>query len=370
MRVLVVTNVHHPEDSRIRARQVASMLDAGWQVTYVAPFRGYGVEPRPHPGLRTVDVARAVGRRRLRAYMTARRALRREGPHHDVVVLHDPELLLALHGLRLPPVIWDVHEDTAAAIRSKPWVPPWAVSAARLAIRRLERWAERNVELLLAEPSYQARFERPHRVVPNTVRVPADVHPPGTDEVVHVGSLTTARGARELIRLAELLRERTGGAVRVRLIGSADPATEDLLRRAVAHGTLRWDGYLPSAEALAVLPGALAGVSLLRDTENHRISMPTKVLEYMAHGVPVVATPLPLVEELVTSAGCGVVVPFEDPQAAADAVLALRADPGRSAALGRAGHAVARAEYDWNVKAAVFLGEVERVARDAPVPVG
>ncbi|MFD0395346.1 hypothetical protein ACFQ3Z_37220 [Streptomyces nogalater] len=47
-----------------------------------------------------------------------------------MILLHDPELLLALPGiLRLrragavPVTVWDVHEDTAAALAMKGWVP-------------------------------------------------------------------------------------------------------------------------------------------------------------------------------------------------------------------------------------------------------
>ena len=41
----------------------------------------------------------------------------------------------------------------------------------------------------------------------------------------------------------------------------------------------------------------------------------------MARGLPVITTPLPLAVDLVQSADCGFVVPFNGPQAAADAVL-------------------------------------------------
>ena len=62
---LVVTVVHHPEDARIRHRQIPALLAAGWDVTYVAPFTGYGL-PVPAPvrsatgELRCADVPRAV----------------------------------------------------------------------------------------------------------------------------------------------------------------------------------------------------------------------------------------------------------------------------------------------------------------------
>ncbi|HJV14035.1 MAG TPA: hypothetical protein VJ625_09095 [Propionibacteriaceae bacterium] len=35
---LVVTVVHNPEDARIRQGQINALIEAGWHVTYVAPF--------------------------------------------------------------------------------------------------------------------------------------------------------------------------------------------------------------------------------------------------------------------------------------------------------------------------------------------
>ncbi len=366
MRVLVLTSVHNPQDSRIRARQIRAMLDAGWTVTYAASFRGWDVTPEPEERLTTVDIARAVGRRRLNAYRSARRTLRTHGPDHDLILLHDPELLLAARGLRLPPVVWDVHEDTAAAVLLKPWLPRAVRALAARQIRRTERWAEEHLHLILAEHSYQARFSRLHPVVPNSVRIPAEVLPSGSESVVYIGSLTAARGARELIRLGQALRDRSDGALVLRLVGAADPETEPYLRIAVESGTVRWDGFLPPDQALGAMDGALAGVCLLHDTPNYRISMPTKVLEYMAHGIPVITTPLPLAAELIESAGAGIVVPFGDVPAAAQAVLALRDDPGLRARMGAAGRSVARQQFDWSVQSERFLAALTAVVGEAP----
>lgn len=365
MRVLVVTVVHHPEDSRIRARQIRAMLKAGWRVTYAAPFSGFDLPVPEVAGLTAIDLPRAHRRNRFAALRAARRLLRDHARDHDLVLLHDPELLLAVLALdrsALPTVVWDVHEDTAAALTAKPWLPRWARPVAAAAVRRAERWADEHVEMLLAEPSYQARFARPHAVMPNCVRVPATTTAPGDGSVVYIGSLTAARGARTLIKVGQELTARTGGAVRLRLVGSADLETQPYLRIAADSGALTWDGFLPSDRALATLDGALAGLCLLRDLPNYRNSMPTKVLEYMANGVPAVVTPLPLARELVEAAGCGLVVPFDDAEAVVDAVLRLRDDPERRRRLGEAGRAVARWQYDWAVQAPTFLAELARLS--------
>lgn len=362
--VLVVTVVHHPQDARIRHRQVPALLAAGWDVTYAAPFHGYGLPVPVREGrLRCVDVPRAVGRRRTAALRYARRLVGTLGRRHDVVLLHDAELLLAVPRALRARTVWDVHEDTAAAVVAKPWLPRPARALAAAVVRWTERWAERHLTLLLAEYGYRDRFAREHVVVPNTVPVPARVAGPRTDRVVYLGSITLERGAREVVETGRTLRERTGGGLTTHVVGPAHGAAEAVVREAHERGDVHWHGFVPNDRAGELLDGALAGLSLLQDLPNYRHSMPTKVLEYMAHGVPVVTTPLPLARDVVTTARSGVVVPFTDPVAAADAVLALRAEPERAAALGAAGHRAARERYDWATVSEDFVGVLADVAR-------
>ena len=46
MRVLICTVVHHPADARIYHRQIRALLEAGHQVTYIAPFGEPGAPVR------------------------------------------------------------------------------------------------------------------------------------------------------------------------------------------------------------------------------------------------------------------------------------------------------------------------------------
>ncbi len=368
--VLVVTVVHHPADARVYHREITALLAAGWRVTYAAPFTGHHrAQPTPGARLRTLDLPRAHGRHRTAALRAARALLAREGERHAVVLLHDPELLVAAAGLGLRNLVWDVHEDTAASLGAKTWLPPGGRLLGRVAVRGVEQWADRRMPLLLAEYAYQDRFDHPHDVVPNATWVPVHVDGPGTDRVVYLGTVTMARGAALLGEVGRLLRRRAGDAVRLEVVGpTADRASATLLGRARERGDLSWDGFVENTEALPRLRGALAGLSLLHDLPNYRHSMPTKVLEYMAYGVPVVTTPLPVPAEVVRSAGCGVVVPFGDPEAVVDEVLALRADPARAARMGAAGHDRVLACYDWRTLSRDFVATMERFARGAPAP--
>lgn len=358
MRVLVVTVVHVPLDARITARQVSALVQAGHHVTLAAPWTA--ATPVPE-GVEAVTLPRAQGRERLGALRQARAALRDLGHQHDLVVLHDPELLLVLPGLDLPPVVWDVHEDTAAALTDKRWLPGWLHRPARSGVVALERLAERRLHLLLAEEGYRERFRRPHPVVANDAWVPREVTTPGDRRVVYLGRLSRGRGVATLLHLAALLSDI---GVRVELIGAADEDVRPQLTAAHDAGLLDWAGPLPNADALERLDGALAGLSLLRDEPNYAHSRPTKVVEYMAHGVPVVTTPTPLAVEIVTAAHCGEIVSFDGAaEEAAAVVRGLRADPARRRALGSAGHAAALERYDWRRTGPAFVRQLEAWAR-------
>src|ERR1700735_843798 len=141
VRVVVCTIVHHPADARIYYRQIRALLEAGHQVIYIAPAEEENFSPeRTGPQLQIIAIPRAVGRRRLGALRAARRELARQSAGGDVLLAHDPALLLALPPRRKrPPTVWDVHEDTAAALGTKAWLPrplrPAAAAAAHAPAR-------------------------------------------------------------------------------------------------------------------------------------------------------------------------------------------------------------------------------------------
>lgn len=356
MRVVVVTVVHHPLDARIWHREIAALLAAGHEVTYVAPWSATGV--MPPAGVRAVDVPRSSGRHRLRAVVAARRAIRRERGDADLALIHDPELLVAVAWLRRPVTVWDVHEDTAAALVDKTWVPSLLRAVLARSIRAVELLAERHLRLLLAEEGYRRRFRGVHPVVPNEPRVPESVEPPGDDRVVYLGRLSRGRGLDMLLALPPLLP----AGVRLELVGPADADAEAVLASADRAEQLRWWGFVPNDDALLLLDGALAGLSLLRNLPNYAHSRPTKVVEYMARGIPVVTTPTPIAAEIVEEHACGVVVPFDDLSAVAAAIERLRRNVQERESMGEHGHAAALARYDWTRSGHEFVHALESFA--------
>jgi glycosyltransferase involved in cell wall biosynthesis len=152
----------------------------------------------------------------------------------------------------------------------------------------------------------------------------------------------------------------------VELVGPADAAARAHIE--AAGDLVHWHGFVPNEQALGLVDGALAGLSLLHDEANFTHSMPTKVVEYMARGVPVITTPLPLAVDLVRGAECGFVVGFGDVQAAREAVLALDGDPDLRVKMGLRGHDAAQRSHGWPAGAREFVAQLEAWARGKARP--
>lgn len=358
MRVLVVCPVHDPRDARVTEREIGALLDAGHEVTQVAPFAAHGASARP--GVRAIDIPRSVGRRRLAALRGARKALRQEASRHDVVLLHGPDAAIAAWGLSHPTVVWDIHEDTAAALTMRPWLPRPLARPVGAGVRWLELRAERTRHILLAEHGYASRFDRWHPVVPNSPVVPDVVPRSERGRAIYVGRLTRARGAVELVDLGRAL---TRHGVVLEVVGHADPEVADLISRAQAQGWIDWRGFMSNSDALARIEGATVGVSMLHDEANYRHSMPTKLYEYLSRGVPFVSTPLPLAIDLAEQSQGGVIVPFGDVAAVTTAIADVNTDDVRRQLMADAGHAWVRAHANWVVDGPAFVRQLEEWAR-------
>ena len=346
------TVVHHPTDARIFRREIGALRDAGIAVDAIAPWPQ---SDHSDSAYRRFAIPRAVGRHRLGALRAARARISALAVEANVLVVHDPELLLVLPwrelrrlGVR---VVWDVHEDLAAALANKAYLPAVARRALVPAVHALEHWAERRAVLLLAESAYQARFRRTHAVVHNLPLVSTEM-PVGKRlrQAIYVGSITRARGLDEMLAMAPSLASH---GIALRLIGEA-PSSADA-ERIKATPNVVWNGAIPNAEAMREVEESMVGLALLHDLPNYRHSMPTKILEYMASGTAVVATPLPLSRQVIEDDGI-VLQGFEDmATAAAHAVLALCDDEARRSEAVRAAFTRVQRDYNWNVAGPEFV---------------
>jgi glycosyltransferase involved in cell wall biosynthesis len=76
--------------------------------------------------------------------------------------------------------------------------------------------------------------------------------------------------------------------------------------------------------------------------------MPNALLEAMGYGLPVIATAVQGVDEIIRDGENGIIIPLDDPEALSDAILRLLNDPDERRRLGRAAQETIEKEYTLN----------------------
>lgn len=335
-RLLVVTPTHPADDPRIRHKLIATLHEE-WDITYVGRGRG----PVDQEGIRWFEL---VGGRIRRGWRAGWMLLRGK---YEVASLHDPEMLPAGLAAALlgRTVVFDVHENVPAQLLTKDWMPRVSRRPLSWAAARLLRIAEKRLAITLAEEGYGELFCREHPVFPNYLvgQPPPPREPDGDVGVVYLGDITEARG------LALAVEAVAGaGAPKMTLMGRCNPEFRSrLLATAQRQGLdLVFHGFVSPDEALRISACGSVGLSPLLDTPNYRASLPTKVLEYLAVGIPTVASDLPGTRQVVGGKPGVTLVPPGDVGAWQAAVASVLADPNQRAAA-RAGAAAVRAAYVW-----------------------
>ena len=91
-------------------------------------------------------------------------------------------------------------------------------------------------------------------------------------------------------------------------------------------------------------------------------ALPTVVAEAMAAGLPIVATTVGGIPEMVRHGEAALLVPPADPEALAAAVLRLLANPRQAAAMGRSGRRVVAERFDIRTQARALADDYRALA--------
>lgn len=196
------------------------------------------------------------------------------------------------------------------------------------------------------------------------VRGGAGVAVPSGPHVVSVAQLKPYKGIRHLVAAAGALRPRLPG-LQVTIVGDG-PERPALEARRAALGlgdVVRMTGALPAEAVTDVLARAdvFAAPSVVQPS-GKMDGIPVALMEAMAAGVPVVASDLSGIPELVRDGDTGLLVPPGDERALAAAVERLWTEPGLGRRLAAAARAAVLADYDVDENA----GRLARLVRERP----
>jgi glycosyltransferase involved in cell wall biosynthesis len=317
------------------------------------------------------------------------RALRRAlvDVRPDVVHAHDSDALgpaaAAARQLGVP-FIYDAHEL---------WLgrPPRDRGALyrfvyRLWYRRLERRElPRAAAIITVSPAIAIHLERTYGLgdvglVPN---YPERASPAGHRDVrelamggpipmdapvvLHLGGYLPDRGLEQLVAAIAL------GNAHLVLLGIPPHRSplDAMADRLGIASRVHFVSPVASDDVVSLAASATLGVApILPTTPNNAASLPNKVFQYMAAGLPVVASDLPQLRTIVEGSGAGRCVDSSDPQALSAAIGTIVGDAALAASMGRAARAAVEQRYHWGIAAATLLDVYARVASPRPLQSG
>lgn len=364
---MLLSNPFRP-DPRV-LKEANSLAAAGYRVTILCWDRAAELRPEETlpSGVRILRIQNipstyGIGVRQLlhlpRFWLACLPYLRQIKP--DILHCHDFDTLPAglLWGkFHRIPVIYDAHEYYADLC--KPRLHGFTGILLYRLIRRAELWGARLASAVVTvDETLGDIYRRLNRRVLIIGHYPSkslvdQASPVFTRDqlnLLYVGRISRDRGMLLYLDLLRALLERNI-PTRLHLAGSMTPRAEAEVFSAHLAGLedyVHQHGWVTYAELPQLLLQADIGLSILLPEPRFVAALPVKMFEYMAAGLPVIASDFPAISRVINSADCGLLVdPTADLAAPADTLQAWWHHPDVPARIGANGRKAILEQYNW-----------------------
>lgn len=355
-----MTSVHKPYDNRIFQKECKTLSVAGYQTLIIVPHKMD--EIKEDVKIRSVPLPK---NRKERMISTTWRifcvALKERA---NLYHFHDPELIpigitLKLMGKK---VIYDVHEDFASDILTKHWIPASIRGIIKTFIRIIE-WFGASIfdGIVAATPAIAKNFpQRKTIAVQNYVIINDKINNSYEEykerkaTAVYIGDITDIRGLGEVVKAMDLLPRTMG--VRLSLAGRFSPPEYELiLKETEGWENVDFLGWLDRDKIKSLLAEARVGLVTFHPTKNHIEAQPNKLFEYMAAGIPIIASDFPLWRNIIGENNCGILVDPLYPSDIAKAIKWILENPIEAEEMGKRGKQIVNNVLNWEKESKKLL---------------
>jgi glycosyltransferase involved in cell wall biosynthesis len=363
-----LTTVHPPFDVRIFYKECKTLHREGYEVVLIACNEKDTIKDgivikalsKYEPRLQRITITL-----RSACKMAVRTPAR-------IYHFHDPELIPVGMILKCigKKVIYDVHEDYPRSLltNDRTWIPQWSRKAVSTVVSFSEWFGAKMFDgIVTATPAIGKRFSRLNTVViqnyPISNELVNDDPLPYKDRsniFVYVGGISFLRGIREMIQAMTLLPR--DQECKLLLAGSFDSfSVEEKVKQLPGWNDVEFVGWKSREDIAHILGQSKIGLVVFHPVPNHTEAQPNKLFEYMAAGIPVVASDFPLWREIVDGNRCGLLVDPLEPEAIAKAMNWLLEHPQEAEEMGKRGQLAVQERYNWDQEAKKLLALYERL---------
>ncbi len=352
MKVCHITSVHPRYDSRIFYKECVSLSKAGYE-TFLLVADGKGDEEKNN--VKIIDIGLRETNRLKRSSVTGKKIMKKAVEiDADIYHFHDPELLLHVNLLHKKgkKIIFDVHEDVPKQLLTKGYLNPKFSNLISKFYAGFEKKKSAKLSAIVcAEPEIAKRFKTINK---NTVEVrnypilgefPQINWEKRQNNVCYVGGISGIRGIKEIVKAIEKVD------AKLLLAGNFSPETlKDEVSTYEGWSKVEFYGFVGRKEIAEILSISKIGLVLLHPIPKYLEAYPVKMFEYMAAGLPILASDFDLYKEILDDAKCGITVNPLDVDEIAEAMTKMLNDDEMLKQMSINGQKAAKEKYNWGTE--------------------
>lgn len=366
MKIAHLTSAHPRNDTRIFVKMCQACVDFGWDTALVVADN-LGDDELDTVKIYDVGI-NSVNRFKRFTQVVNRVYKKAISIDADIYHLHDPELLSIALLLKAKGkvVVFDAHEDLPKQILSKPYLKSYQSKIVSSFAKVLERFVCLRLNgVVAATPFIRQKFLAYgcySEAINNYPKIEEFKHKTVISEdrgfsACYIGNISKVRGIIEMLNALEIKEN-----ISLSIAGKFNDKCLELEARAhPAWSKVTDHGWLDRNEVSALMAKSSVGLVTLHPIINYQDALPVKMFEYMAAGIPVLATNIPYWKEIIESNKCGLVVDPFNSEDFANKLSYLKRNPNICIEMGLNGQKAIEREFNWGVeknKLATFYAKV------------
>jgi glycosyltransferase involved in cell wall biosynthesis len=355
----MLTTVHQPYDTRVFHKEAKSLAKVH-DVVLIAPDEEKA--DKEVDGVRIITIKKP-GSKVLHPVTMWRVFKAGFNQDCDVYHCHEPGSLFVcaiLKVLRGEKLIYDAHEHYPSLIAEDSLFPDFIRPLVRFFVDVTERVLVRFADAVITvNESLQKHYEQIGKGASIIYNFPdlKNFNPDKKNDrlekkyaqnkiVIYEGGVSRKRGLDKFILALPKVRKvvlNVEFLVVGKLFDTSDfeKWIEDYLKKQKLHETFEMVGWKPHEEVVNYINISDVGIILFQPTHyNNLIGLPIKLFEYMACGLPVVASNFPEISRVVKEADCGILVDPTDVGEIADAIVYMLEHPEEAMMMGESGREI------------------------------
>ena len=359
MKICMLTTVHQPFDTRIFHKESKSLQKAGHTVTLIAPSDTASKNNVDRIHVITVKKPDSKILHPITMLRVFIAGLRQDS---DVYHCHEPGSLFVctfLKLLRRTKLVYDAHEHFPSIISENSLFPKFLKQFVDKIVDISEKTLCEFADIIITvNHSLENRYEKIKDVVVlfnvpilDLFNVSNSIKKKSV--IISLGNISEKRGFDKLLFSMKKIKQ-TKPYVKLLILGHIldtnkfSTWVDDYIRTNGLEENVELIDWIPHSDVVRYIETSTVGIILFQPTHyNNLIGLPNKLFEYMACGIPVIASNFQEIRIIVNKSNCGILIDPTNSQEITDAILWVLEHPEEAKQMGENGRQAVEETYNW-----------------------